>query len=482
MKPRRTFWRTTIIGWGLLAFLAGLMLAKVVSYEPSVYGVFLLVGFLVFFRKRTIATLILACLVGLLLGLWRGQMVRTQVATYQDWYGRGAVTLQGTVLDDPVYDDQGRLDFRIGAVKIEGDAVLGQVRVKGFINGLMRGDRIVLSGKLSDGFGYYQASLYFASAESITPSSSMIEKTRREFFAAVYSVLPEPQASLGLGFLVGLRSALPQDLDDQLRVAGLTHIVVASGYNLTILVRLSRRLFAKRSKYQALMSSLLLILVFLAITGASPSMVRASVVTVLSLLAWYYGRRFQPLVIILLGAALTAGVNPLYIWYDLGWWLSFLAFAGVLVVGPLLTARLYHGKTPPALIQIAIETMSAQIMVTPLILYTFGQISLVALIANVAVVPLIPLAMAGTFVAGVGYWCSSAAYIGLHCGGNAVLCHTRLGSATGRNQCSSDDCPVCIDVMYRLTYVQAIKAVITSITVRGGITGVNVIQCLQYTV
>jgi competence protein ComEC len=411
MNQKRTFRRTSIISGFLLGCLVGLWLSRTIAVTIGLPVTIALTALLLIFDKRTVHTLVLACLLGFSVGLWRGNSVQSQITGYQSLFGR-KVQLQGRVLDDPVYDSQGRLDFRVGSIRIDSQQLPGQVRVKGFINGLMRGDLVAVNGKLGDGFGNYQAAIYFASTELITRSDNPIETVRSEFFSAVYSVLPEPHASLGLGFLVGLRSALPQDLDDQLRVAGLTHIVVASGYNLTILVRLSRRLFAKRSKYQALMTSLGLILLFLAVTGASPSMVRASVVTVLSLVAWYYGRHFQPVVIILLGAVLTAGFNPLFIWYDMGWWLSFLAFSGVLIAAPLITRRLYGDKTPPLLIQIALETMSAQLLVTPLILATFGEISLVALFANVAVVPLIPFAMATTFVAGVASVTLSAGFAG----------------------------------------------------------------------
>lgn len=355
---------------------------------------------LVLFRQRTIIVLVLAIVCGSVLGLWRGGIAYQSVAQYDVLFGSKA-ELVGRVLDDPVYDDKGRQDFRVGSVVIDDQAMVGQVRIKAHANGLRRGDMVRVKGKLLDGFGNYQASMYFAEVNIVGRSRSPIETLRRKFFAAVYSVLPEPQASLGLGFLVGLRSALPDDFDEQLRTAGLTHIVVASGFNLTILVRLSRRILARYSKYQAFVGSIALICAFLAVTGASPSMVRAAVVTVLSLIAWYYGRRFQPVLIILLGAALTAGFNPLFIWYDLGWWLSFLAFAGVLVLAPLLSAQFYGQKSPPLLVQVAIETTAAQIMAMPLILYTFGDMSLVALAANVAVVPLIPLAMLATFVAGV---------------------------------------------------------------------------------
>lgn len=400
MNQRRRFRRTTLVSAGLLAFLVGLFAAKSVHVDVGLLTALMSLPLLFVFRKRALLLLAVVCLSGLLLGLWRGNLTKQAVAWYGSWIGQ-SVVIEGRVLDDPVYDDRGRLDFRLGSVEVNETAAIGQIRVKAHVNGVRRGDHVQAAGTLQDGFGNYQASIYYGTAQVVAPTTSYIEKLRREFFASVYSVLPEPQASLGLGFLVGLRSALPEEFDEQLRIAGLTHIVVASGYNLTILVRLSRRLLAKYSKYQALMGSLVLILAFLAVTGASPSMVRASVVTVLSLIAWYYGRKFQPVLIILLGAGLTAGYNPLYIWYDLGWWLSFLAFAGVLIIAPLLAARMYGEKSPPLLVQVAIETLSAQAMATPLILFTFGELSLVALFANVAVVPLIPFAMIGTFVAGV---------------------------------------------------------------------------------
>lgn len=358
------------------------------------------------FRQRSLITLILVVLAGLLVGCNRGQHVFKDVQRYDELMGR-TVTIEGMVLDDPVYDDNGQYDFRVSSVSIDGQRRYGQVRVKGRILEVGRGDTVEVSGVLRDGFGNYQASVYFASITVIAHSDSIFTHVRSRFFAAIYSVLPEPQASLGLGFLVGLRSTLPEDLETQLRVAGLTHIVVASGYNLTILVRIARRIFARWSRYQALVLSLGFILLFVGISGASPSIVRAAVVTVLSLVAWYFGRAFRPVLILTFSAAITAFYNPLYIWSDLGWWLSFLAFGGVMILAPLLMRRVFKEKKPKLLAQIAIESISAQLLTLPLVLYVFGNMSFVALAANLSVVPLIPLAMATTFVAGLSYIISS---------------------------------------------------------------------------
>jgi len=126
-------------------------------------------------------------------------------------------------------------------------------------------------------------------------------------------------------------------------------------------------------------------------------------VSLLALAAWYYGRKVSPWVLLWFSGALTAFINPIFLWYDLGWWLSFLAFIGVLIVAPLITRRLYRGdKNPSTPVQIAIETSSAQIMTMPLIGYIFGEFSLIALLANVVVLPMIPLAMLFTFTAGLG--------------------------------------------------------------------------------
>ena len=135
--------------------------------------------------------------------------------------------------------------------------------------------------------------------------------------------------------------------------------IVASGYNLTILVRLARRLFAKISKYLATLVSCSLVLGFIAMTGASPSMVRAGLVTGLSLLAWYVGRKFHPVVLLGIVSAITVLCNPSYAWGDMGWMLSFAAFAGVIIVAPVMTAYFFSADKVPAIIQILLETLAA---------------------------------------------------------------------------------------------------------------------------
>jgi competence protein ComEC len=140
-------------------------------------------------------------------------------------------------------------------------------------------------------------------------------------------------------------------------------------------------------------------------TGMSASIVRASIVSGLGIWAWYYGRAIKPVLLISFAAALTAGWSPLYLWGDIGWYLSFLAFFGVLVIAPLVTKRIYADREPRFLQAILIETTCAQVMTLPLILYIFQQVSFISLLANVLVIPLVPIAMLVSLMAGLaGMW------------------------------------------------------------------------------
>ena len=319
---------------------------------------------------------------------------------------REEVTLIGTALQDSTYNERGAVAFDLSSLTLKSPdnrELVGKVGVSGYgVDMVYRGDRVRITGKFNPGRGSYAAWLNYADMEIVSRSQSVVYAATREFGAGMLSALPEPQASFGLGLLIGQRDTLPENTKEILAAVGLTHIIAVSGYNLTILVRATRRLLAKRSKFQAMVGAIVLICSFLLVTGASPSIVRASIISLLSLGAWYYGRAIKPMVLISLVAAGTALWNPLYLWSDIGWYLSFLAFFGILVLAPLARRRLFNNKPRGILGEVLLETTAAQIMTLPLILYIFNDSSFVAILANLLVVPLIPLAMILSFVAGLG--------------------------------------------------------------------------------
>ncbi|HWZ66151.1 MAG TPA: ComEC/Rec2 family competence protein [Patescibacteria group bacterium] len=394
--------RTTLISLWSLAILAGLGTVQIGLFNTSL-TILMFSGMLLFFclKKWWLLSIPAVIISGLLLGIWRGSVIQQQLNFYKPLVNH-KVTLQSVIRDDPTIGNRGQIDMRVEQLVLNDNPMPGSARITS-LQQLQprRGDTIKAIGKLREGFGGYQIEIIYAKVQIITEGTAWSEKIRRIFSTAVFANIPDPQASLGLGFLIGLKAMLPKTLDDQLKVLGLTHIVVASGYNLTVLVRAARRLSKRRSKFQTTALSSLMIAGFLAITGFSSSMSRAALVSGLSILAGYYGRQIHPLLLIVFTAAATALVSPLYIWSDVGWYLSFLSFGGVLLLGPLAERRLFGQSEPPLLVQIAIETTSAQIVTLPLIMFVFGQFSTLSLISNMLIEPFIPLAMLLTFIVGI---------------------------------------------------------------------------------
>lgn len=398
------------ISWLMAAWCLGLTVGVIaIHYLPrslifEAWALVVCLGLMaVVIAWRWRALMIVAIISGGLAGLWRGEMGRNGLEVYDSLIGKSAV-IQGRVLEDPDIDKKGQTVLRLSDLQLNSEQLAGQLWVvTADKRPIKRSDIVQAQGKLTAGFGAFSASMYRAKIGSVErPVPGDVAVGVRDWFAErVRKHIPESESALGLGFLLGLRRAMPTELSDNLKIAGLTHIVVASGYNLTILVRLARRLFARRSKYLAMLGAATMILGFMAVTGLSPSMSRAGLVAGLSLAAWYYGRTIHPLVLLPISAAITLMINPQFGWGDLGWQLSFASFTGVIILAPLLHKYFFGDKEPGTFRQILIETLSAQIATLPLLMMSFGVVSNVALIANMLILPFVPLAMLLTFASGV---------------------------------------------------------------------------------
>lgn len=394
--------RTTYIIIFLAAILCGLFIAKFT--EPlSVSWLLLIIVLAPLLMKRGVIFICYLLLAGVLFGWWRGGVLQAHDALYNQYYYQ-TVTVTARSTEDSFYaiNGNGQLEFTAESITINGQRLPGKVRVRGFGEPMVyRHDIITAHGKLYPTLGGKQAVMSYADLDVIARAQSLLENFRRNFIAGMETALPEPAASFGIGLLVGQRSLLPVDIAAVLVTVGLTHIVAVSGYNLTIIVRGVQKGLRKLSRFQILAISLTLIYIFLLITGFSPSIVRAAIVAGLGLGAWYFGRTFRPLLLILLAAVITGFANPYYIWGDIGWYLSFLAFFGVLILAPLISIRLFKKTDSPLWASVAIESFAAQIMTLPLIMLIFGRISLIGFVANIIVVPMVPLAMLFSVIAGI---------------------------------------------------------------------------------
>ncbi|MBI2589067.1 ComEC/Rec2 family competence protein [Candidatus Saccharibacteria bacterium] len=411
----RRFRRTTLITVFCLAILGGLGLSRRITFEPSVWYLLFFALCSLLIKPKNITSLLLVIFLGLGLGLWRGSIYMEKLNVLKELSGQ-QVTIEATATSDSIYANASQLEFTAGHAHLlqglslqEGQSLQGKELVGGFkISGfgepmIYRGDRLQISGKLYPTRGANQARIAYAQLRRTGLDNNWLNKLTRHFSAGMQSALPEPNASFGLGLLIGQRNGLPQDLTNQLIMVGLVHIVAVSGYNLTILVRAATKL-KLRSKYQQLLISLGLISIFILMTGFSASIVRAAIISILGLWAWYFGRNIRPVLLIAFTAALTGLASPFYVWGDLGWYLSFLAFFGILIIAPVVAGRLFS-RPPKFLSLVVLETLSAEVMTLPLIMMSFGQLSLIALLANVLIVPLVPFAMLLAAIAGLaGAW------------------------------------------------------------------------------
>jgi len=399
-------WHIAFLSGGIVLgiALAGYLHMRYIGANAGILALFLLACCC---WRQTRRLAVVALTAGVLLGVWRGSAEQQALLTYQPLYNR-VVTVTGIVSEDASYGANGDQRLQLSNARVDTTPVHGKIWVS--IQepaDIKRSDKVTVHGQLAEGFGNLPATMKRAQLIGIErPHPGDIARHVRDWFTGgIHLAIPEPQAALGIGYLVGQHAAMPQTLTDQIKIVGLTHAVVASGYNLTILVGFARRAFMRVSKFVATLAGGLMTAAFMLVTGLSPSMTRAGLVTGLSLVAWYYGRKVHPLVLLPFAAALTAFINPAYVWGDIGWFLSFASFAGVLLLAPLMHQYFWGAAEPNTFRQILVETSSAQLATTPIILFAFGSFSTYALLANMLVLPLIPFAMLLTFLAGVASLC-----------------------------------------------------------------------------
>ncbi|HSW85354.1 MAG TPA: ComEC/Rec2 family competence protein [Candidatus Saccharimonadales bacterium] len=399
---RYRFRRTTLSLFFCLSGLIGIGFAHKWQLLIGAWLGFIAFGLLVLGRRRNFLSLLIVVLFGIGLGFWRGTEFLVRINAYQPLYFQ-KLTLNVRATEDAVYGKNSQLTFGGSDVYLENGAHLtGKLIISGFgENAIFQGDEVTVTGKLYPGYGIYQGKISYGQISVTAHHQALVSNIRRRFAAGMQTALPEPLAPFAMGLLIGQRATLPDDIKRDLLMVGLTHIIAVSGYNLTIILQASRKLLAKQSKRLSTLLSVCLIGTFLLLAGASASIVRAAIVSMLSIAAGYYGRSFRPLNLLAIAALITAWANPVYIWSDLSWYLSFLAFFGVMIIAPLIQNRWSHGWHQTLIGSVALESICAELMSVPFVLYIFGQMSFIGLPANVLVVTLVPLAMLLGVIAGL---------------------------------------------------------------------------------
>jgi len=361
----------------------------------------------------------------------------SSLRSYND---RGVTEIRGIVAGDPdVRDKSTHLHLQASAIKLEGEwqkaagtALLFVPRYPAY----RYGDVLRVTGEPETPSSFddfdYQGYLAHQGIYTVMPYPEIaIEERGRGFkpLAWVYAlrkdvaqtlstVLPEPQASLAQGIILGIRGNIPPSIKADFTRTGTAHLLAISGLHLGIiagiLISAGIWLFGRRH-YLYIWLALGIIWLYAILTGLHPPVVRGAIMASLFLAAELLGRQRSAITALTFAAAIMVGLSP-YILGDAAFRLSFLAMAGLVFLFPPFRAlgrkavRAALGEDGVLVTAAGMATdslsatMAAVIAVWPVVAYYFGIISFVGPLATFLALPALPgIIIAGALTGGLGF-------------------------------------------------------------------------------
>lgn len=205
--------------------------------------------------------------------------------------------------------------------------------------------------------------------------------------------LPPTSAALLLGIVFGIKENVPSDFSAALRNSGVTHVIAASGMNISLLAGFFVFLFMAFLKRKlAIIATMIIICFYTILSGLEPSILRAAIMGIFAFSAQIIGRQSNSIFALILTAFIMLFISPMLI-FDVGFQLSFLATLGILTLNPTLDAHFSKSRPLKAIKGDLSTTTSAQIFTVPIIILTFGTYSLISIIANLLVLWTVPILM-----------------------------------------------------------------------------------------
>lgn len=339
------------------------------------------------------------------------------LAYYND---QGFVTVEGLIIDMPdVRDTHVNLEVKAQQILINDEpvAVEGRALVQAPLGNYQYGEVVRVSGQLHtppdfDGFSYREylaregihSYMQYVHIEPTgerggSPVKALMIRFRQHALDVIRRLLPDPQASLLAGILLGIESGISPEVRTAFNAVSATHVIAISGSNLVILAGLISAMTGRLIKNPRWVASLTIagVLVYAVFVGGDAAVIRAAIMTTLALVATQLDRETYGPASLGFAALLMTAINPLVLW-DVGFQLSFAATLGlVLYVEPLqkglgkLLERLFSKETARLILGLVsdamIVTIAAQITTFPIMLYAFERFSIVSLPVNLLIVP-----------------------------------------------------------------------------------------------
>lgn len=428
-----------------IGFAVGVFLESFANFGFGFAGFFVLLALATFFVSRMISksqdfgfsggvVFLPLFLIGLALGV--GRMAFSEPRDFPlDNFLEQKVTVEGIITDEPdTRENSQLLKIKTDSVIFSGDAkkistkIL--IRANPYSN-FSYGDKVRVSGFLqapqifeTNGGGEFDYPSYLAkdgiyyildkavlSKESSGNGNwlkSGLFTLKYKFIETIGRVVPEPEASLLDGLVIGGKQSLGQTWLQRFQKAGVMHIVVLSGYNITIVAESVIKFFSVfLAQTLSMILGVISIILFAILTGGSATVVRATIMAILVILARGTGRQYGVTRALIIAGVLMILQNPAIVAFDPSFQLSFMATIALIYVSPLIEARLKFLPEKWKIREVAVSTVSTQIFVLPLLLHMTGQFSVVGLFVNLLILGFIPLTMFFGFVAGVTGFLSS---------------------------------------------------------------------------
>lgn len=339
------------------------------------------------------------------------------------------LVIEGVVVDEPVKKENQQIltvDFKNIIFASSTFSIYGKGLVKTDIYPeFVYGDLVKINGKLEKPENYSSTStdrsfdyvsylgkddifykIDFAKTEFVSSDHGNLIKTflfknKNIFIGNINKVISEPESSLLSGILLGSKSSLDEKTSENFRIAGLSHLIALSGYNITIVSESIMKFFSFLPRNFAFSFGVVGLILFVLMSGSSSTAVRAGVMSLIVILAHITRRKYQVGRALIFAGVLMILINPKILVFDISFQLSFLATIAIIYVSPVLKEKLKSVTDRLGMREMISSTISAQLLVLPLILYKMGLFSIVSLPVNILVLLFIPIIMFFGFLTGL---------------------------------------------------------------------------------
>lgn len=232
---------------------------------------------------------------------------------------------------------------------------------------------------------------------------------RRQISQKIAEVFPEDTAGFAQALLLGDSSDLSDADSNNLSVSGVRHVIAVSGLHVSILFSFVYILCAKRRALTALLGIPVLLL-FAAVAGFTPSITRACIMQILMILSLLVNKEYDPPTSLAFAVLVILGINPLAV-SSVSFQLSVGCMVGIFLFSGKLYNHLLPEKTRDKVKNRKIKgglykfaagsvsvTLSAMVVTVPLCAYHFGMVSLIGILTNMLILPVITVIFYGVML------------------------------------------------------------------------------------